>query len=161
MPLFGNYKTFIPLHSNRNESGIIMPFEKGQSGNPNQQFKKGVTGNPLGRPPVTDIKKYIQARLNEPSAEGANTTRLDLIVAKLLQQAFSGNMKALQLAMEYGFGKPTQQIAVTGPNDTPLFNPDFSKFTYEQLSALLLSPAPVTTDTPTDPQPDNSGESKA
>jgi hypothetical protein len=75
------------------------------------QFKKGQTGNPKGRPPiVSDIKTYIREKLAESPTKDADHTKLDAITAKLLNMAFSGNLKAMEICMSYGYGKPSQQI---------------------------------------------------
>lgn len=79
------------------------------------QFKKGETGNPNGRPPiVSDIKAYIREKLAETPTKDADHTKLDAITAKLLNMAFSGNLKAMEICMAYGYGKPSQQIDLQG-----------------------------------------------
>jgi len=76
-------------------------------------WKKGQSGNPKGKPAiVSDIKLYIRERLNEPPTKGADHTKLDAITAKLLTMAFAGNLKAMELCMAYGYGKPSQSIDI-------------------------------------------------
>jgi len=92
-----------------------MPNNPKAKDNLKPAWKKGQTGNPNGRPPiVSDIKKYIREKLSEPVTKDADHSKLDAITAKLLTMAFSGNMKAMELCMAYGYGKPSQQLEITG-----------------------------------------------
>lgn len=85
--------------------------------NPNTKglikYKKGQTGNPNGRPSiVNNIKNYIREALSE-KIPGSDTTKLEVLTQKLLYMAGKGNMKALELVMAYGYGKPQQNVDVT------------------------------------------------
>ena len=64
-------------------------------------------------PIVTNIKHYIQSRLASPSLNYPNLSKLDEIVEKMVQRANDGDIKAMELALAYGFGRPSQQIDVT------------------------------------------------
>lgn len=85
----------------------LKPFKKG---NDPRRNLKGRTDKGI----VTDIKEYIRQKLAEPASQGSNDTRLDALTAKLLQKAYNGEIKALELCMAYGWGKPSQQIDVSG-----------------------------------------------
>lgn len=82
------------------------------------KFKKGQTGNPNGRPKkLPDLKAAISAVLGD---EKDGLTALDAILMKLRQQAAQGNIKAMELLLAYGYGKPKQQIEHTGKDDGPI-----------------------------------------
>lgn len=107
--------------------------------------------NKIGRPVVSDIKKYFKERLNEEASKDSNFTRLDAIVSKLLDKAFTeGNLKAVEMCLQYGFGKPSQSIEVKGIDGAALLTHDFSKLSNEdlikaidKLSNSITSPQPT------------------
>lgn len=71
------------------------------------QFKKGQSGNPGGRPKSTEhIREVIKQMLSEPATEGSDKTRLHLILAKMANMAFNGNIKAAEVLFYYAYGKP-------------------------------------------------------
>lgn len=84
----------------------LKPFKKGYDP---RRTLTGASPNPI----VTDIKKYIRERLSEPISEESNITKLDAIAQRMLHEAGKGNIKAIELAMAYGYGKPMQQVDVT------------------------------------------------
>src|SRR3989304_3869542 len=79
------------------------PFKKGYD---KRRANSGQSPNPI----ITDIKKYIREKLAEPAATGSDHTKLDAIVARIMKDAFDGRPHAQELALAYGFGKPTQMI---------------------------------------------------
>lgn len=87
-----------------------------------------------GIPPiVSDIKAFIREGLNEETSKGSGTTKLEALRAKLFKMANEGNLKALELAMAYGYGKPTQQIDFNsiGSNSIPIIDWTKTKTTEE------------------------------
>jgi hypothetical protein len=83
--------------------------------------------NRKGPPVVSDIKKYIKERMAEPAREArpnedpkAVPTRIHAIFSKLLQMAFDGNIKAMELLLKYGYGNPAQMIEIMGKDGSPL-----------------------------------------
>ena len=107
----------------------LKPFAKGPDDRRNLN----------GRPPIVkDIKKYMKERLNEPANAGSDVTRLDALMTKLLTMAYSGNLKAMELAMAYGYGKPTQGLEISAPGGGPVLTHDFSNLSNEQLKERIL-----------------------
>jgi hypothetical protein len=84
----------------------IQPMSKSGRGNPptHSRFKKGVSGNPKGRPkrkrpPVGEIVSEVQ---NTPTAyrEGGRTkraSRLGLVLKKLVNSALEGDVRSADL----------------------------------------------------------------
>lgn len=101
----------------------LKPFLKGQSGNPN------------GRPPVSDYKKYLKERLSEPDKVGSKKTKLDALTDKLYALAIKGNVRALELLLAYYAGKPSQELQLT----------EYEKMSDEDLERIVeaLQPKPV------------------
>lgn len=115
--------------------------------------------NRKGRPVVNDIKRFIKERLAEPIREpGAGEDpdkvpiKLETIIQKLLLMAKDGNLKALELALKYGYGNPTQALEVTGKDGQTLITHDFSKFTPEQLAEHISSIEKLLTNNPPAPE---------
>jgi len=88
-------------------------------------FKKGDPRINRKGPPtiVKDIREFIRAKLHEPASKESDRTKLEVITAKLLSMAYSGNMRAVELAMAYGYGKPTESIEIAGAGGKQLFQP--------------------------------------
>jgi len=82
-------------------------------------FKKGVSGNPNGRPP----KEFA---LNEHIRSLANTqmkgkkTMLEAVVARVYDEALSGNMTAVNFLADRILGRPSQQIGIKDVTDEPI-----------------------------------------
>ena len=78
-------------------------------------FKKGQSGNPKGRPKLPDIKELMAEVLGEEK-NGKNAAQA--IVAKWREMASKGNLKAGELLMAYGYGKPKQVTDITTNGDS-------------------------------------------
>lgn len=89
-----------------NKPENLKPFKKGYD---ERRTTKGASPNPI----VTDIKKYIRERLSETISPESNVTKLDAIAQRMLVEAGKGNIKAIELAMAYGYGRPNQQVDIT------------------------------------------------
>ena len=70
-------------------------------------FRKGQSGNPDGRPPVLDIREHLKKRLSETTQDGKNTN-LDILIDNLILIALSGNVRAIELILNYAYGKPKE-----------------------------------------------------
>ena len=78
-----------------------------------RNFKKGQSGNPKGRPPIVkDLREFIKEKLAGETTSGSGVTKLEAITTKLLHMANSGNMKAMELALAYGYGKPREDKSI-------------------------------------------------
>lgn len=106
-----------------------MPFEKGQSGNEDTQFKPGQSGNPDGRPKkiYTLIKETgyskddLRTALNEMAwhtdaelqalYKDKNTPMIVKVIARALNKAATaGDFNKINQILEYALGKPRQEI---------------------------------------------------
>ena len=80
-------------------------------GNPKnlKPFKKGQSGNPEGRPPIVkEFREFLQERLSEPDPQKPGKTNLEALAEKLFQMGQNGNLKAIELAFNYAYGKPKE-----------------------------------------------------
>ncbi len=76
--------------------------------------KKGETRNPNGRPSLKfGLLKCIAAELSKLSANGVETNE-QVIASVLVKMAAQGNVKAIELAMEYTAMKPAQAVNLGG-----------------------------------------------
>jgi hypothetical protein len=88
-----------------------MPFQKGKSGNPSTQMKKGETLNPKGRPKLPDLKEAMAKILGE---EKDGKIALEAILAGLRAKAVRGDARAAELLLKYTYSQPTQKIEQVG-----------------------------------------------
>ncbi len=103
-----------------NEENLI-PYEKGQSGNPN--------GRPKGSKNRSTIAKkwlqVIQETENPLTLESEELSQEDLITLALLKKAANSDVNAYKALMDSGYGSPVQQVEQT-ILEQPLF-PDVPK----------------------------------
>lgn len=76
------------------------------------QFKKGQSGNPKGRPKLPDLSELMDKTLGKADAQGI--TAAERILKKLERMAAQGNLKAAEILLDRGYGKPKQQVDHTG-----------------------------------------------
>lgn len=107
----------------------LKPFQKGDDPRRNSKGRPGI---------VKDLRNYIRERLAEKAAEGTDTTRLDAITSKLLTMAFNGNMKAMELCLAYGYGKPVQGLELSGKDGAPIQSHDFTNLNNDELKERIL-----------------------
>jgi hypothetical protein len=82
-----------------NEGGTpenLKPFKKGQSGNPNGRPKK-----------LPQLDKLLADVLGE---EKDGITAAEAILKKLRQMAAQGNLRAAEILLDRGYGKPRQAV---------------------------------------------------
>jgi len=88
-----------------------MPFQKGKSGNPKTQMKKGETLNPNGRPkklPQLDV--LLDSVLGE---EKDGITAAEAILKALRMKASKGDVRAAEVLLDRAYGKAKQVNEVT------------------------------------------------
>ena len=78
----------------------LMP--RGGKISPATEFKPGQSGNPKGRPKVPDLKKEIAIVLSGSDKENGLYT----LLKKIFERAKSGDMRAAELLLKYGYGLP-------------------------------------------------------
>ena len=71
----------------------------------------GRSANPGGRPRRKPLTDELIRQLNE-SAHGTDTTRLQAIVARLVQLAMAGDLGAIEHIWAYVEGLPTQKVDI-------------------------------------------------
>ena len=85
-----------------------------------QLFKKGQSGNPLGRGKgnlsMTTLLRSALVKLNK----GETITPAEKISLSLIRQAEVGELKAIEMVLDRIDGKPTQQINQVNVNVEPL-----------------------------------------
>lgn len=72
------------------------------------QFKKGLSGNPKGRPPVLPELKEAIAKVLSNEKDGK--TALEKVLNALYKKAIKGDVRAAQELLDRGFGKAKQTI---------------------------------------------------
>ena len=82
-----------------------MPFEKGKSGNPKTQWKKGQSGNPNGR---RNAAKDILNELLETEIE--DRTQKERLLSKLIQMGIRGDLGAIKEVLDRTEGKSKEHI---------------------------------------------------
>ncbi len=84
----------------------------GQTKRPPHRWKKGESGNPHGRKRKEDcLLSCIKEELSKKSING-KSTKEQMIAAALVQMAEKGNIKAIELVMEYTCVKPKTDSTV-------------------------------------------------
>ena len=84
---------------------------KGGKISPEPEFKKGKSGNPNGRPKKLPALDLIMA--NVLGAEKDGISAGEAIIMKLREQSLKGDIKAAQILLDRGWGKPKQNIDIT------------------------------------------------
>jgi hypothetical protein len=74
-------------------------------------FPKGNNANPNGRPKKLPALDVIMA--NVLGAEKDGISAGEAIIMKLREQALKGDIKAAQILLDRGWGKPKQNIDIT------------------------------------------------
>jgi|GEM_PF-4654778 hypothetical protein len=84
------------------------------------QWKPGQSGNPAGRPRKAEtLMSCIKAKLEEIDPK-TGLTGQQTIAAMLYQKFLDGDMKAGQLMLDYGIGKPAQTVSLETKGDAAI-----------------------------------------
>ncbi len=117
-------------------------------------FRKGVSGNPGGRPkklPVTDV---ILQKLDEKCKQDKQgRTWAELLVVALLGRAIKGDVKAIAELIDRAEGKAKQRSELSGPDGASIsFEiPDTREALERRIAELLGTPITSTTTQPGSP----------
>ncbi len=102
-----------------------MAFEKGKSGNPATQWKKGQTGNPNGRRGAArDILNKIL------DSEVDDKTKREMLLNKLVNMANRGNLAAIKEVLDRTEGKSTEYVVTE--ESKPIRILDFGDYTLDE-----------------------------
>lgn len=100
-------------------------MERRGPGNPNitnYSFKPGQTGNPAGRPKklkLPPLDEVLGNVLNQADANGK--TKAEMVLDKLMELALKGDVRAAEMLLDRGYGKPKQSLEVAGEiHTTPM-----------------------------------------
>jgi hypothetical protein len=82
----------------------------------NKPFKKGQSGNPKGRPKkLPELDKLLADVLGD---EQKDMTAAEAILRKLRQMALAGNLRAAEILLDRGYGKPKQHTDITSNGES-------------------------------------------
>ena len=85
-----------------------------------KQFKKGVSGNPNGRPPKDfALNDHIREIANKPLGR-SKKTMLEAVISTVYDEALNGNMTAVNFLADRILGKPAQSLGVKDISDEPI-----------------------------------------
>lgn len=76
----------------------------------NNQWVKGQSGNPGGRPKEVSLIAEVRKILLEPVSKGSKIQRKHMVAATLVNLAQAGDMNAIKLIISYTDGQPVQKI---------------------------------------------------
>ncbi len=80
-----------------------------------RRIPKGTSGNPNGRPKkLPEIDKLLADVLGE---EKDGVSAAEAILKKLRQMASQGNLRAAEILLDRGYGKPKQAVDMTTGGD--------------------------------------------
>ena len=98
-----------------------MPFKKGVTPVGAKPFQKGKSGNPNGRPKLPDLDALMAEVLGQE--EGGKTAALR-ILNELRKEALKGKgtakLRAAEMLLDRGYGKPKQPTELTGKDGEAL-----------------------------------------
>lgn len=102
-----------------NNDGNGNPGKQKKRGSPTTQWKKGVSGNPSGRPKsAPSFTAVVRARLQSRLA-GGDRTAMDQLADRYIELAMGGNTRAAEILLDRLDPKPKQTSDITINNITP------------------------------------------
>ena len=81
--------------------------------NPENQFKKGKSGNPKGRPSAGMSLTQLMKEHLEKIPEGSEISYKEAFISKVFARAYEGNDAYVKLVWNYVEGMPVQSVDVT------------------------------------------------
>ena len=81
-------------------------------------FKKGQSGNPKGRP--KKLPKLDELLADVLGDEKQGITAAETILKRLREMAVKGNLKAAEMLLDRGYGKPIAKTEHTGAAGAPI-----------------------------------------
>ena len=102
------------------------PFEKGNTLSLPYRFKKGVSGNPSGRPKCKEISKALRERLESDTPLAARTYA-EKVAKEWTDLALHGNIAAIVSLANRDEGCPATTIVSDGPNPLDLILVEMTK----------------------------------
>lgn len=107
------------------------------------RFKKGQSGNPKGRPKKNaELEQYVRAMLIGDGGE--NRAAEGLLQEALNAQEASVRVRAWELLLAHGWGKPRQRVEHSGP-DGGAIRVDPTKLSDGELAAIAAGEGTTTT----------------
>ncbi len=111
----------------KNREDNLIPYQKGQSGNP-----KGRPKGAKGRATIARYWLSIEQNLTNPLTGGKETmSQEDLMTLALIKKAREGDVAAYKALMDSGYGAPVQQI------EQQQTNVDLSHLSTDEIRDLL------------------------
>jgi hypothetical protein len=75
------------------------------------KWKKGQSGNPAGRPKLPDLKELLATVLGDTRS---GKTSAEAILKAIEAKALRGDVKAAELLLDRAYGKPKQDVDLSG-----------------------------------------------
>ena len=88
--------------------------------NPENQFKKGKSGNPKGRPSAGMSLTQLMKEHLEKIPEGSKISYKEAFISKVFARAYEGNDTYVKLVWNYVEGMPKQALEHSGPDGQPV-----------------------------------------
>lgn len=115
---------FVSIQANTSDSIVStqIPANTGESRNPDGTFKKGVSGNPAGKPEGSfSLIAMLKAELQKCPEGQDKKTFADMLIQRIMKKAISdGDDSQIRNILQYVEGMPKQKLEMSGTIDTRL-----------------------------------------